>query len=258
MFFILSKTLYFLAMPSTWLVLLLALGLWWRKKKRGKWALWGSLLLFWLCANPLAINFLWQQWEWPPQPMAALSKHKVAVLLTGVTRPKQQPKDRVHYHRGADRMLHSLQLYKMQKFEALIISGANTIEWDGTYQNERSGMAESFRWAGVPDSVLFLETQARNTRENARYTAEFLKTHFPAHRGKVLLLTSAFHMRRAVGCFRAAGVEVQPFATDFWSSPEEELLPGHFFPSAEHFFMAEKLAHEVLGYVVYWVLGYVE
>lgn len=64
---------------------------------------------------------------------------------------------------------------------------------------------------GVPLAAMVLEERSRNTRENARFSAAVL---LPQGRARVLLVTSALHMPRAVALFEAQGFAVLPAATD--------------------------------------------
>ena len=65
---------------------------------------------------------------------------------------------------------------------------------------------------GVPDEAIILEPESRTTGENAKFTAEVLKT-----RGftQPILVTSAFHMKRSVLNFENNGVAVQPFPVGY-------------------------------------------
>ena len=63
---------------------------------------------------------------------------------------------------------------------------------------------------GVPLSRVTIEDRSRNTQENARYVAQIVQ----ADR-RWLLVTSAFHMPRAMGAFRAAGLDVTPWPVDY-------------------------------------------
>ena len=65
---------------------------------------------------------------------------------------------------------------------------------------------------GVPDSAISLETQSTTTRGNALYSAQKIRE---AGFDKVLLVTSALHMARALGAMRVAGVEAIPAPTDY-------------------------------------------
>jgi uncharacterized SAM-binding protein YcdF (DUF218 family) len=69
---------------------------------------------------------------------------------------------------------------------------------------------------GVPKDAILLETRSQNTRENALFAAEILSAQ---DWDRVLLVTSASHMKRAAGAFRAVGVEVIPSPTDYAVRP---------------------------------------
>lgn len=69
-----------------------------------------------------------------------------------------------------------------------------------------------FASLGLPPERLELEGRARNTTENAVFTKELVK---PKPGETWLLVTSAFHMPRSVGCFRAIGFDVVPYPVDY-------------------------------------------
>jgi len=73
---------------------------------------------------------------------------------------------------------------------------------------------------GVAPERLVLESKSRNTYENAVFTRKMLD----AKPGQTwLLVTSAFHMPRAMGLFRKAGFEVVPWPADYRTSGQEHL-----------------------------------
>ena len=65
---------------------------------------------------------------------------------------------------------------------------------------------------GVPRNRLILEQQSRNTRENALFSARMVQ---PKPDERWLLVTSAWHMPRSVGCFRKAGFDVTAYPVDY-------------------------------------------
>lgn len=69
---------------------------------------------------------------------------------------------------------------------------------------EAEGMARWVRAAGVPESALRVDREARSTRENAQRAAAIL---FPEGRRRVWLVTQPFHLRRALHLFRSAGFD---------------------------------------------------
>ena len=112
-------------------------------------------------------------------------------------------------------------------------------------------MAESLVTLGVPKERILVETESRTTPDEATVIKDMLTAH-PVDR--VVLVTSQFHMRRSVGTFKAAGIDVipaivrEPQAFDTWW---EKLLPTD--KGLKDSAMA---AHEVLGIVAYAVRGW--
>src|SRR5262249_36907509 len=100
------------------------------------------------------------------------------------------------------------------------------------------------RFGGDPTRVN-METRSRTTAENALYSAALLK---PKRSERWLLLTSALHMPRAVGCFRAAGFQVEPYPVEF----RMPLRPfAAFAPGSEALTLFDKAAKEWIGLVAY-------
>lgn len=73
-------------------------------------------------------------------------------------------------------------------------------------------MAEFLLLLGVPKSAISLEESSRNTRENAKFTLAQLEG---AGVEKAILVTSALHMRRALGNFTNQTIIFIPMATDY-------------------------------------------
>ena len=88
-----------------------------------------------------------------------------------------------------------------------------------------------------PDQVL-IEPAARNTFENAQFTARLLGANCSAH---WVLVTSASHMPRAIGCFRKAAIHIEPWPIADISAGWRDTL--------------SKATHEWLGMLAYWLVG---
>ena len=88
---------------------------------------------------------------------------------------------------------------------------------------------------------------SRNTYDNAVYSAQILKS-----RGmrRILLVTSAYHMRRSVALFEAQGLEVVPAATDYQILVVSETLPP-WLPLVGNLSRTTTALHEIVGYWVY-------
>jgi len=253
MFFILSKTLHFLLMPFIWVLLLLLLAVFLKAVKWRRISLLTALAILLFFSNPFLANEAWRAWEVAATPVTAVKHHDVAVILTGVTSYREDISDRIHTSKGADRFLHPLQLYRLGKIDKFLISGGS-----GQVLMDRVPEAEQIEkvllMAGVPELDIFTEGNSRNTHENAVNTAAALEHHPEWQR--VLLVTSAFHMRRAAACFKEAGVEADAFSTDFYASEPQYTPDETIFPSIIAFSNWHLLIHEITGYIVYKLLGY--
>ena len=257
MFFLLSKLLDFVLAPLLWVLALLVLALVARSVERRRQWLRAAVAALLVLACPALSNLAWRLWEVPLVPVRLVGHYEAAVLLTGITGADRPPHDRVYIVGGADRLLHTVQLWRRGCFARIIVSGGSgaVLERTGA-RSEAAQLRQVLLNCGVPDSVIVLEDRSRNTRENARFTAALL-TRRPAlaPRGRLLLITSAFHMRRAAGCFRRAGLAVDVFPADYNGQPPR-YTPDELVPTAGALLGWERLIHEVIGYLTYRLAGY--
>lgn len=240
-------------MPLTWVFLLLFLSLFSKKAKRKKAFLIGAIATLLLFSNEFIINQLFKAWEPASPPIESLNQYEVGIVLTGIAKPMIEYPDRVFFNKGADRLLHTVQLYKEGKIKKILVSGGsgNVV---GREVYEADELKKVFLYCGVPESDLIIENRSRNTRENALFTKNVLDSlHI---KGDLLLITSAFHMHRAEGCFLQAGLYPTPFPVDYWQSDDKYTPDKLIIPSEGAITKWQVLMHELLGYIVYKILGY--
>jgi len=70
------------------------------------------------------------------------------------------------------------------------------------------------------------------------------------------LITSAFHIPRSLGCFRKAGLNVQPYSVDFYSNDRKFDLDNLIVPSASALEKWSLLIHEICGFLIYKIMGF--
>lgn len=251
MFFILSKTLYFLIMPVTLIVLAFLLS--WFYKKYRRFFLLSGLILLLLFTNYFLSNALVRWWEIPPTPLSKLPNYEVGIVLGGITSDKE-PRDRVHVSGAADRILHAIHLYRIGKIDKILISGGS-----GKILKDSIPEAELLKnillLSKVPESDILIEASSRNTHENASFSAEILNERYGNE--KYLLITSAFHMRRAEACFKKVGLEVDPFSVDMRGN-EFEFTPDELIiPTSAAIGNWEVVIREIVGMLAYKISGYI-
>lgn len=249
MFFLLSKVLDFLLLPTVWLLVLVGLALLARQPRR--WLL-AALALFLVVTSPLLVNELLLAWERPPVPLAALPRRAdAAVLLTGITQVTKSPHDRVYLGAGADRFTSALWLYRAGRVRRIIVSGGSGAV-QATAHTEADDLTTLLRLAGVPNSAITREGKSRNTRENALFTKQLLAP----GQDTLILVTSAFHQRRALGCFAKVGLHPIGFPAGYRSTDRRLTPDAWLVPSPEAMANFSLLTHEVVGWLIYKALGY--
>tara|TARA_B100000029_G_C17562332_1_gene953812 strand:- start:1275 stop:1757 length:483 start_codon:yes stop_codon:yes gene_type:complete len=151
-----------------------------------------------------------------------------------------------------NRSIHALRLYRAGKAPLIIISGGNVFSQD-SLKPEAAYTAELLQDWGIPPSVIIFEGNSRNTRENALETAKLLN-----NRGlkRILLVTTAFHMPRAIGAFRAVGIDAVPAPSSISAELQEPTIL-HWIPSLDGLGRVQRLMHEKIGIFVYRIRGWV-
>lgn len=255
MFFLLSKTLSFLVMPLTLIAVFLLSSQLVRQLRWKKRLLWTGLALLFIFTNEFLANELMKAWEVDTRAYNTMKNYKVGVVLTGTVIPQLKPDDRVYFSRGADRVMHTVQLYKLGIIEKILVSGGSGRIID-IKEREADRFKEVMVMMGVPDSVIILENQTRNTYESAQEVKEILaRLHYGAN--ECVLITSAFHMRRSLACYRKAGVEMDTFTTDFYAHNGAYYPDAFFIPKLDALVIWHKLFREWVGFIAYWFAGYV-
>ncbi|WP_457676117.1 YdcF family protein [Thiolapillus sp.] len=168
------------------------------------------VVLLWVGSMPRFSDWLVStlEHEWPPVSAGDAPPADAIVLLGGMIRGVVPGMNLPDLSGSVDRIFHAAALYREGKAPVLLLAGGNATG----YRSEAESMRRMIQMLGVPDDVLLLENQSRNTRQNARYSADLLNA-----RGvhDILLVTSAYHMRRAKREFERQGFRVFPAATDY-------------------------------------------
>jgi uncharacterized SAM-binding protein YcdF (DUF218 family) len=177
----------------------------------------GGVALLWLYAwaTPVASHALRAHLEaaHPPLPLAAVPQAQAMVVLGGAIAPPEAGQPYPNLGPAADRVWHAARLYHAGKAPVVVLSGGSDLTI--SEHPEAVAMGKLLQDLGVPASALLLEGSSRNTEQNARYSAALLRQQGVQ---RVLLVTSALHMPRALRHFEAQGLQVVPVATDHETS----------------------------------------
>jgi uncharacterized SAM-binding protein YcdF (DUF218 family) len=253
LFFIISKIIAFLFNPLFWIGLLIICAIVLKNKIKARKFLISAAILFFLFTNNFIIDMLLRGWETEIVSYNELKpNYDVGVVLGGGMVNIDRPNDRLIFRNNPDRFLQALDLYHKKRINKILISsGAGTMLF--RYVNESELLKRFLIENNVPVSAVIIDNKSDNTHENALFTKDLLKKN---NLNSVLLITSATHMRRSKGCFKKQQILVDAYPTDklvsIWRYDPEYLL----IPDFEALKRWSILIHEVTGYLVYKILGY--
>lgn len=254
MFFVLSKLFYFLVMPLTIIVGLWIVSFFLKNQRWKKMAGVSGLVLCLFFTNEFIANEIMLWWEIDAVAYDTIKPHKLGIVLTGATMSFVQPADRVYFGKGADRVTHTVDLYKRGLINKILISGGS-----GMVLYEEEPEANKFQRAmimmGVPKEDIWIENATRNTQESARAVKHMLDS-LQIQDKDCFLITSAFHMRRSQACYVKAGLHVDSFSTDFYTHPRKYTVASFIIPSLDALILWHKLTKEWVGLLAYKAMGY--
>ena len=216
MFFVLSKTLGLMALPTNFLIglgLVGALLLATRFASAGRKIMVASIALLAVCAfSPLGNLILYPlESRFPPWDAARGAPDGIVVLGGSI-----DPDLSIAYHTpvirsAADRIVAAAALGRRYPNARIIFSGGSA-DLFANDAREADYAGQIFESLGIGKDRLIMERRSRNTYENAVFSKEVAS---PKQGERWLLITSAYHMPRAVGLFRKAGFPVEPYPVDW-------------------------------------------
>jgi uncharacterized SAM-binding protein YcdF (DUF218 family) len=226
MFFVLSKTLGFFASPSN---LLLSIGLAgivlmatrWRRFGR-RLAATSVILLAVAGLSPLG-NWLIMPLEdrFPPWDATRGAPDGIVVLGGAISPELSLARGAPDLNEAAERITAAASLARRYPDARIVYSGG-TGRLTGRHGIEADIAADLFETIGLPRGRLMLEGRSRNTVENAEFSRALAA---PKAGERWLLVTSAYHVPRAVGVFRQAGFAVEAYPVDWRTSSDDIWLP---------------------------------
>jgi len=254
MFFVLSKTVAFLLLPSTLLITLGLIGsvlMATQFKRAGRrlavtsliiLALTGFIPLGSLLAHMLESRF-------PPWDPARGAPDGIVVLGGAIEPGLSRDYGETMVGGEAGRVIAIAKLARAYPNARIVYSsGDASLFADGLPEaNYLYPLLDSF---GVSRARVMLESRARNTAENAAFSKELAK---PKPGERWLLVTSAQHMPRAVGCFRRVGFPVEAYPVGWGTRKSVSLMPTIAF--GRGLAMLDFATHEWIGLVAYWLTG---
>ncbi len=253
----LSRVLSFLAQPSHLALILIGTGLLLlfirpAAARIGKvLAATGFLSLLVLGFSPIGHALLLpleERFEQGPIPSGKVTG---IIMLGGFEDPSiSQARGALTLNESAERLVEPVLLAR--KFpKARIIFTGGAADFLLSSDSAAPFVATFLTAAGVAPDRIVLEGKSRNTYENALYMRALVD---PEPGERWLLVTSAWHMPRAIGAFRRAGFDVIPWPTDYRTRGSADLLQP-FDKMTEGLRRTDMAVREWIGLAAYWLLG---
>jgi uncharacterized SAM-binding protein YcdF (DUF218 family) len=255
MFVFISKLAWLLFAPLNFLLIVIALGLAiWRWPRRGHWGrrmvVCGVLSLIALAVLPIGPWTLHSlERRFPPYQPCTSGPPVAGVILLGGGLQAVTVDGRIveALNDGADRIRYAAQLAHDNPGVPLLVSGGQVFDRPGA-RSEAEMMADMLVELGVERSRIRTEDASRTTAENADMTSAAAQS----EPGVWLLVTSAWHMPRAIGLFRNSGVKVRAAPTD-WHV--DDAKPFVLMTASNNITQFELAMKEYTGLIAFRMMG---
>ena len=262
MFIFLSKFLPLLLYPVGLVVILIIVAILARKKPAVQIScLILILLILFVFGNRWMALSLARSLEWRYLPPQETPQAEVIIVLAGGTQSAQFPRPITEINGAGDRIIYAAHLFHEGASEKILLSGGR-IDWLARGAEPTDDMAEILTMLDIPLEALLYEPDSRNTYENAVKSYNLLE---PMGIKRIILVTSAAHMPRAVALFEHQGFEVIPAPTDFTVTEANwaQLADGSFaskilnlVPSVENISLSTSTMKEYFGVWIYRLRGW--
>lgn len=244
MFFILSKLLIYFLYPITWIVTLLVIALFIKNIKVKKKFLIATIVILYIFSNTFLLNQFARFWDVPATQLKGNQQYSCALVLGGFVSEDQFKNGFLNW--SSDRFIQAIKLQEDRKVSHLLFTGGNaSLQPDGFI--EANWIKSEVKKFQLADSSILFEKRSRNTIENIQFSKIILQAQhlLPPY----LMVTSGFHMRRALLICKKANLQVIPYSCNFFAGKSSTLIDD-FIPSALTLANWNIYLKEVVGYSV--------
>ena len=248
-----------LAPTSLCLLLLLVAVLWHKRPRLCKFSLWFAIAILLLCGNEWFVRWAVLSLESQYLPPDPVPQADCIIVLGGGIAPKEPPRPWIELADAGDRVLYAVYLYRNEKAPLILCAGGKK-PGSTRETSESEDQRELLQFLNVPQEAIIEEGTSSSTYQNLKNSYALLQEQGVE---KVLLVTSALHMPRAMGVARRQMPETQviPAPTDFIVTEEKPkpLLERvrRFIPTGGRLMQFEAVVHEYLGLAYYRLRGWI-
>ncbi|MES2567652.1 MAG: YdcF family protein [Bacteroidota bacterium] len=206
-------------------------------------------------SNSFLVDELVRAWEYTDDDIYLKdTRYDLAIVLGGMGRIDERQK-RFDFGYSGDRLFQTLELYHKKRVSKLLVTGGSG-SISKPHHREAAYIKKYLQAISIPDSSIIIENESKNTYENGIYTKRILDS--LQFKGSILLVTSSFHMRRSLAIFQKAGYKnLTPYVTNKITGLRKFEFDYCFIPNTDALFSLNLIIHEIVGFVMYKVKGYI-
>ncbi len=209
------------------------------------------ILFLWIFSIGFVADLLWTLLEYPWQRIDEKDAPTAdaIIVLSGGGRPQAPGKANIFEWGDPDRYFAGISLFQKKKAPRLFFTGGTT-PYDNESKDEGTLYKEHAINLGIPKDSISTTTKVFNTAQEAIEIRKDLNRMNPS--SEILLVTSAFHMKRAKKLFERQGFLVHPFPVDFKASKISSWKnPYKWMPNSSGLNRSSNALRELIGRIVY-------
>lgn len=204
-------------------------------------------ILFYIISTPIFSNFIMKivEGEYKYQKLENLDKVDAIVILGGMLKIYEFENNYTVEWQDPDRFFKGIELYNSFKSDKIVFTGGKS-PFNMTAVSEGSVLKNYALKYGVLEQDIIVTKEVLNTYDESLAVSEVL-----GENKTVILVTSAFHMKRAKLLFEQQGVKIIPYKVDFKTSINSRLYFIDFIPNSLALKKTEIALRELLGRLYY-------
>jgi uncharacterized SAM-binding protein YcdF (DUF218 family) len=189
-------------------------------------------------------------WQFNKSTIEKGRQDEAGIVLGGLSMFDQN--NQGYFTDQEDRFLQTLELYNQGIIKKIIISGGSG-QLLKKEPPEADFLKEKFLLHKVKLTDIIIENKSRNTFENAVFTKKIIDS--LQLNGPFILISSAWHLRRATKVFTKAGLIVKPYPCAFEAISKKYNIEDYVWPNLKALITWGSLLKEIVGLAIYSTIG---
>jgi len=209
-----------------------------------------SSFLFYIVSTPIFSNLIMKkvEGEYKYRSINEIEQADAIVILSGMMRINEFEDDYKVEWGDVDRFFKGIRLYDLNKSNMIVFTGGNN-PFNKTKITEGKVLEKFAIKYGVKKDDIVITKDVLNTSDEAKAVFDLI-----GNNKTIILVTSAFHMKRAKFLFERQGINVIPYKVDYKTPPSLEFNFKDFIPSSLGLRKTEIAIREIIGRIYYSIL----